>query len=146
MRQARLMSLPFPEPAIPVSSRTEVFLGYLDYFRSRLLSKLEALPGGELRRSRLPSGWTPIELLKHLAHDELRWLEWVPSREGGLRKSPGRAVHLAPDWKGRCVGVAGGAPLAPAGQFCVLRGASPLRACRHHERGPGVMCCGIGAG
>ena len=71
MRQARLMSLPFPEPAILVSSRTEVFLGYLDYFRSRLRSKLEALPGGELRRSRLPSGWTPIELLKHLAHDEL---------------------------------------------------------------------------
>ena len=45
------MSLPFPEPAIPVSSRTEVFLGYLDYFRSRLVSKLEALPGGELRRA-----------------------------------------------------------------------------------------------
>jgi uncharacterized damage-inducible protein DinB len=70
------MSLPFPEPAIPVSSRTEVFLGYLDYFRSRLVSKLEALPAGELRRSRLPSGWTPIELLKHVAYDELRWLEW----------------------------------------------------------------------
>jgi hypothetical protein len=34
-----------------VSSRAEVFLGYLDYFRSRLVSKLEALPGGELRRS-----------------------------------------------------------------------------------------------
>jgi hypothetical protein len=70
------VSLPFPEPAIAVSSRAEVFLGYLDYFRSRLVSKLEALPGGELRRSRLPSGWTPIELLKHVAHDELRWLEW----------------------------------------------------------------------
>jgi hypothetical protein len=71
-----LMSLPFPEPGIPVSSRAEVFLGYLDYFRSRLVSKLDALPDGELRRSRLPSGWTPIELLKHLAYDELRWLEW----------------------------------------------------------------------
>ena len=40
------------------------------------MSKLEALPAGELRRSRLPSGWTPIELPKHVAHDELRWLEW----------------------------------------------------------------------
>jgi uncharacterized damage-inducible protein DinB len=68
--------MPFPEPATPVSSRAEVLLGYLDYFRSRLVSKLEALPAGELRRSRLPSGWTPVELLKHLAHDELRWLEW----------------------------------------------------------------------
>jgi uncharacterized damage-inducible protein DinB len=70
------VSLPFPEPAIPVSSRAEVFLGYLGYFRSRLVSKLEDLPVGELRRSRLPSGWTPVELLKHLAYDELRWLEW----------------------------------------------------------------------
>src|SRR5450432_1858389 len=70
------MSVPFPEPTAPAPSRAEVFLGYLDYFRSRLVSKLEALPGRELRRSRLPSGWTPIELLKHLAHDELRWLEW----------------------------------------------------------------------
>jgi uncharacterized damage-inducible protein DinB len=70
------MSVPFPEPTTPVSTRGEVFLGYLDYFRSQLVSKLEALPRAELRRSRLPSGWTPIELLKHLAHVELRWLEW----------------------------------------------------------------------
>jgi uncharacterized damage-inducible protein DinB len=70
------MSVPFPEPTTPVSTRAEVFLGYLDYFRSRLVSKLEALPGGELRGSRLPSGWTPIELLNHLAYVELRWLEW----------------------------------------------------------------------
>jgi hypothetical protein len=69
------VSLPFPEPAVPVSWRRGLF-GYLDYFRSRLVSKLEALPGGELRRSRLPSDWTLIELLKHLAHDEPRWLEW----------------------------------------------------------------------
>ena len=33
------------------------------------------LPSGELRRSRLPSGWTPLELLKHLTYVEMRWLE-----------------------------------------------------------------------
>jgi uncharacterized damage-inducible protein DinB len=70
------MSIPFPEPTAPVSSRAEVFLTYLDYFRSRLLAKLAALPASELRTSRLPSGWTPIELLKHLGYVELRWLEW----------------------------------------------------------------------
>jgi uncharacterized damage-inducible protein DinB len=48
----------------------------LEFFRDRLISKLEALPDGELRRSRLPSGWTPLELLKHLTYVELRWLEW----------------------------------------------------------------------
>ena len=70
------MSLPFPSPTEPVVSRTEVFLGYLDYFRSVLVSKLDGLPDGELRASRLPSGWTQIELLKHLTYVELRWLEW----------------------------------------------------------------------
>jgi uncharacterized damage-inducible protein DinB len=53
-----------------------VFLRYLDYFRSRLAAKLEALPAAELRRARLASGWTPLELAKHLRYVELRWLEW----------------------------------------------------------------------
>jgi uncharacterized damage-inducible protein DinB len=76
MGQDRGMSLPFPEPTAPVPARAEVFLGYLDYFRSRLVAKLGELPAGELRRSRLPSGWTPIELLNHLRYVEMRWLEW----------------------------------------------------------------------
>ena len=42
------MSLPFPEPTTPAASRAEVFLRYLDYFRSRLVSKLEGLPRSEL--------------------------------------------------------------------------------------------------
>jgi uncharacterized damage-inducible protein DinB len=66
----------FPSPTLPVSSRAEVFLGYLDYFRARLIDKLEALPEGERRASRLPSGWTPLELIKHLTFVELRWIEW----------------------------------------------------------------------
>ena len=45
-----MTSLPFPEPTTVAHSRTEVFLGYLDYFRARVVSKLEAMPdGGELR-------------------------------------------------------------------------------------------------
>ncbi|HLI38142.1 MAG TPA: DinB family protein [Streptosporangiaceae bacterium] len=70
------MSLPFPEPTAPARSRTEVFLRYLGYFRSRVISTCESLPEDELRRSRLPSGWTPLELVKHLTYVELRWLEW----------------------------------------------------------------------
>jgi hypothetical protein len=70
------VGLPFPEPTTPAASRAEVFLRYLDYFRSRLVSKHEGLPSGELRTSRLPSGWAPIELIKHLAYVEMRWLEW----------------------------------------------------------------------
>jgi len=70
------VSEPFFSPTIPVDSRTEVFLRYLSYFRSRLTVKLEALPAAEWRRTRLPSGWTPLQLLKHLRHVERRWLEW----------------------------------------------------------------------
>lgn len=70
------MSVPFPEPTTPAGSRTEVFLRYLDYFRDRVAAKLRELPEGELRRSRLPSGWTPVELVKHLTCMERRWLEW----------------------------------------------------------------------
>jgi|HubBroStandDraft_1064217.scaffolds.fasta_scaffold02938_2 hypothetical protein len=60
----------------PADSLAEVFLSYLDYFRSRLVSKLRALPEEDLRTSKLPSSWTPLGLIKHLRWVELRWLEW----------------------------------------------------------------------
>ena len=76
LRQACLVAVPFPEPSTPVPARAEVLLWYLDYFRSRLVSKLDSLPAGELGRSLVPSGWTPAELLNHLVHTERRWVEW----------------------------------------------------------------------
>ena len=66
----------FPEPTDPAGGRAEVFLTYLDYFRESVVAKVSALAEPELRRSRLPSGWTPLELLTHLRHVELRWIEW----------------------------------------------------------------------
>jgi uncharacterized damage-inducible protein DinB len=94
------MSLPFPEPTAPAGSRAEVFTRYLDYFRERVAGKVRELPEGELRRSRLPSGWTPLELVKHLTYVERRWLEW--GFEGQDVPGPwGDAVdgrwHVAPD-------------------------------------------------
>ena len=70
------MILPFPEPTDHRASRAEVFLGYLDYFRSVVVARLQGLSDDELRTSRLPSGWAPLELLKHLVHAEHRWLVW----------------------------------------------------------------------
>jgi uncharacterized damage-inducible protein DinB len=131
VRHAWAMSVPFPEPMTAVPARAEVFLGYLDYFRDRLVSKLEALPGEELRRSRLPSGWTPIELLKHLAYVELRWIEWGfegrdiadpwgDRRDGRWHVAPGETlqelVHALHDQAARTRAVTGSHGLADIGQ------------------------------
>lgn len=70
------MSLPFPGPTEPRSSRSDVLLGYLDYFRSVVVDKLHGLSDDDLSLSRLPSGWTPLELLKHLIFVERRWVVW----------------------------------------------------------------------
>jgi hypothetical protein len=66
----------FLSPTDPISSTSQVFLAYLDYFRDAVASKLTGLGGDDLRSSRLPSGWSPLELLKHLVAMERRWLVW----------------------------------------------------------------------
>lgn len=97
------MSFPFPEPTAVAESRTEVFERYLGFFRDQLATRLRQLPADELRRSRLSSGWTPLELLKHLTHVERRWLEWgfegqpVPDpwgdrRDGRWYVAPGESL------------------------------------------------------
>lgn len=70
------MSLPFPSPTVPRSSRADALLTYLDYFRSVVLAKLDGLADVDLTTSRLPSGWTPLELVHHLVHVKRRWLVW----------------------------------------------------------------------
>ena len=70
------MTIEFPSPTRPAAGTAEVFAGYLTYFRETLLAKVSALPDAERRTSRLPSGWTPVELVKHLRYVELRWIEW----------------------------------------------------------------------
>jgi len=49
---------------------------YLRFYRETVVARCRALPDAERRRPRLPSGWTPLELLQHLAHMERRWLVW----------------------------------------------------------------------
>jgi uncharacterized damage-inducible protein DinB len=76
MGDTQHMTDPFPDPSAGKSSRGDVFLTYLDFFRQGLVQKVESLPEDEQRTSRLPSGWTPLELVKHLTYVEMRWLEW----------------------------------------------------------------------
>src|SRR6266545_4873153 len=67
---------PSTEPPNTLTDPRELLLAYLDYYRATVLRKLDGMSDDDLRRSRLPSGWTPLELLKHLAFVERRWLRW----------------------------------------------------------------------
>jgi len=64
------------EPSKAIADPKALLLGYLDYYRAALLAKLDGLSEEDLRASRLPSGWSPLELFNHLVHMERRWLEW----------------------------------------------------------------------
>jgi len=66
----------FPEPASDTADPATLFVQYLDFYRETVLEKTASLEREELRTSRLPSGWSPLELVTHLAHMEQRWFVW----------------------------------------------------------------------
>jgi uncharacterized damage-inducible protein DinB len=93
---------PPPEPSETLTDPRELLLGYLDWYREAILRKLDGLPEEELRRSRLPSGWTPLALLRHLTGVERRWLRWgfAGERVGDPEiefHGPEDSWHVGPD-------------------------------------------------
>ncbi len=54
----------------------ERWADYLDWVRGDIARAVLALPEADQRRSTLPSGWSPIELLSHVLHMEQRWFVW----------------------------------------------------------------------
>jgi uncharacterized damage-inducible protein DinB len=66
----------FLGPLDQVGDRSQVLLGYLDFFRSTVAEKVTGLSQADLRMSVLPSGWSPLDLVKHLVFMERRWLVW----------------------------------------------------------------------
>lgn len=93
------MSPALPEPG-PSHDVKDLFLVYLDFYRETVASKVSGLGEADLRSVRLPSGWSAIELVKHVAFMERRWLVWgflgehVPDPWGDDRD--GR-WHVGPD-------------------------------------------------
>ena len=93
------------EPETTLADPAALLAGYLDYCRDGVLRKFEGLSDKEARHSRLPSGWTPLGLLKHLAYMERRWFRWgfaaeqvdqpwgdQPLNEGEWYVEPGETV------------------------------------------------------
>lgn len=75
-RSLAAMTRPLEEPAEGLSDPRALLLDYLDYFRATVARQVGGLGVDELRSSRLPSGWTVLEMLKHLVSMERRWLQW----------------------------------------------------------------------
>lgn len=67
-------SLPSPQTA--TSDPARAFITYLDFYRDAASRRIADLDDRTLRESLLPSGWTPLEMISHLAHMERRWLVW----------------------------------------------------------------------
>lgn len=65
-----------PEPSRTLGDPKELLSGYLNHNRDVVTRKLDGMSESELHRARLPSGWTPLGLLKHLTYVERRWFRW----------------------------------------------------------------------
>jgi hypothetical protein len=64
------------EPPRVLDDLREILLQPLSYYRACLLAKLDGLTDDQLTASILPSGWSPLGLLKHLVFVERRWMQW----------------------------------------------------------------------
>jgi uncharacterized damage-inducible protein DinB len=66
----------FPEPRGVTTDPADLFARYLDFYRNTVVRKALSLSDEAQRTSVVPSGWSPIEMLSHLAHMEQRWMVW----------------------------------------------------------------------
>jgi uncharacterized damage-inducible protein DinB len=64
------------EPGPGVGDEAAHHAAYLAFYRATVIEKCRSLPETELRRPWVPSGWTLLELVNHLAHMERRWFVW----------------------------------------------------------------------
>ena len=64
------------EPPKTGDAGTTRWADYLEWLREDIINGVLGLSPVERRRTQLPSGWTPIELLSHVLHIEQRWFAW----------------------------------------------------------------------
>jgi hypothetical protein len=64
------------EPAKGGPAGAARWAAYLDWVRAEIVGGVLSLSPEDQRRARVPSGWTPVELLSHVLHMEQRWFVW----------------------------------------------------------------------
>ncbi|MBA8822842.1 putative damage-inducible protein DinB [Saccharopolyspora lacisalsi] len=79
----------FGEPPATTRDSRELLVGYLDWYRDRLLHKVAGLTDVQLRTPVPPMGWAPLGLVRHLGMVERRWLRWGFAAEDVLARLPG---------------------------------------------------------
>ncbi len=79
-------------------SETELLVGFLDAQRDHVVEILQGLDEEQLRRATLPSGWTPLGMVKHLALGvEHYWLRCIVAGES-LDVFTERGLDHQRDW------------------------------------------------
>jgi uncharacterized damage-inducible protein DinB len=64
------------EPARTAADGARRWGDYLGWLREDVIATVLALSPADQRRSLVPSGWSPLELLNHVLHMEQRWFVW----------------------------------------------------------------------
>ncbi len=64
------------EPAKTGAPGAVRWSAYLDWVRAEIVRGVLGLTPEQQRTTRVPSGWTPLELLSHVLHMEQRWFVW----------------------------------------------------------------------
>ncbi|MEZ5095737.1 MAG: DUF664 domain-containing protein [Nocardioides sp.] len=64
------------EPAKTGPGGTARWAAYLDWVRGEIAAAVLSLPEQQQLTPRVPSGWTPLEMLNHCLHMEQRWFVW----------------------------------------------------------------------
>jgi len=67
--------VPEPPPSSGLAAGP-LWSGFLDHARAEIVAGVMALDPEARRRTLVPSGWTPLELLSHCLHMEQRWFVW----------------------------------------------------------------------
>jgi hypothetical protein len=76
MSEDRRVSRNPQEPPKDGPGGPERWADYLDWLREDIVEGVLDVPVAERTVARLPSGWSPVELLSHVLHMEQRWFVW----------------------------------------------------------------------